>query len=219
MITVFGGIKGGSGKTTLSTNVCVIQALAGKKVLLVDADEQKSASDWAEHRENLEIDTSWTTISLSGASVRSQVLKMKDQYDEIIIDVGGRDTTSQRAALTIADNLIAPFQPRSLDVWTIGKLTEILEEVYIINPDLKVYAIINRADPTGQDNKEAKQIINETGMIVCLEPMICQRKAFANASAEGKGVVELQPQDQKATDEMQTFNDALFKKDINLESV
>lgn len=213
MITVFGGIKGGSGKTTLSTNICVIQASLGKKVLLVDADEQRSASDWAEHRDNLEIDTEWTTISLSGASVRSQVLKMKNQYDEIIIDVGGRDTTSQRAALTIADNLIAPFQPRSLDVWTIGKLTEILEEVYIINPNLKAYAVINRADPAGKDNKEAINIINETGTIICLESMICQRKAFGNASAEGKGVIELYPQDQKAIDEMQKFNDSIFQKD------
>ena len=120
MITVFGGIKGGSGKTTLSTNICVLQSLSGKRVLLVDADEQKSASDWAEHRESLEIDTSWTTISLFGSAVRSQILKMKDQYEEIIIDVGGRDTTSQRAALTVADNLIAPFQPRSLDRTTGG---------------------------------------------------------------------------------------------------
>ena len=44
MITVLGGIKGGSGKTTLSTNICVIQSFLGKKVLLVDADEQQSAS-------------------------------------------------------------------------------------------------------------------------------------------------------------------------------
>lgn len=210
MITVFGGIKGGSGKTTLSTNSCVIQSLRGKKVLLVDADEQKSASDWAEHRESLQIETFWTTIILSGPAVRSQILKMKDQYDEVIIDVGGRDTTSQRAALTIADRLIAPFQPRSLDVWTIGMLTELLSEVCMINPNLNTYAIINRADPSGKDNQEAFEIINETGSILCLDKMICQRKAFANASAEGRGVVEMQTKDRKAIEEIQDLNDFIF---------
>jgi chromosome partitioning protein len=210
MITVFGGIKGGSGKTTLSTNICILQALSGKKVLLVDSDEQRSASDWSEHRENLEIDTSWTTITLSGAAVRSQILKMKDNYDEIIIDVGGRDTTSQRAALTIADTLVAPFQPRSLDVWTLGKLSELLDEVYIINPNLTAYAVINRADSQGKDNNEALSIINETGSIICLDKMVCQRKAFANASAEGKGVIEMHPQDQKAIEEIQAVNEAIF---------
>lgn len=218
MITVLGGIKGGSGKTTLSTNLCVIQAFLGRRILLVDADEQQSASDWSEHREGLEIDTPWTTISLFGSAVRSQVLKMKDNYDEIIIDVGGRDTTSQRAALTIADILIAPFQPRSLDVWTIGKLSSLLNEVCVINPNLKTYAVINRADSQGKDNKEAISLINETGNILCLEELVCQRKAFSNASAEGKGVIEMVPQDKKAVEEIRNLSNAIFNKDAILTS-
>lgn len=218
MITVLGGIKGGSGKTTISTNLCVMQALNGKKVLLVDADEQQSASDWSEHREGLEIDTPWTTISLFGSAVRSQVLKMKDNYDEIIIDVGGRDTTSQRAALTIADVLIAPFQPRSLDVWTLGKLSSLLSEVCVINPNLKTYAVINRADSKGKDNKDAIDLINETGNILCLEELVCQRKAFSNASAEGKGVIEMVPHDKKAVEEIEKLSNAIFKTDVFLTS-
>lgn len=212
MITVLGGIKGGSGKTTLSTNICVIQAFLGKKVLLVDADEQQSASDWSEHRESLDIETPWTTISLFGSSVRSQILKMKDHYDEIIIDVGGRDTTSQRAALTIADILIAPFQPRSLDVWTIGKLSSLIDEVSAINPNLTTYAVINRADSQGQDNNEAIEIINETGNIICLREIVCQRKAFANASAEGKGVIEMTPKDKKAVEEITSLTNKIFNE-------
>lgn len=216
MITVFGGVKGGSGKTTLSTNLCVIQAISEKKVLLVDADEQQSAKDWSEHRENLEIDTPWTTVSLFGVSVRTQVLKLKEYYDEIIVDVGGRDTTSQRAALTIADVLIVPFQPRSLDIWTIGKLSSLIDEVCAINPKLKTYAVINRADSQGKDNEEASEIINETGNIFCLNEMIYQRKAFANASAEGKGVVEITPQDKKAVDEIRNLSDRIFINDTIL---
>lgn len=43
--------KGGVGKTTLATNLAV--ALSNKgKLLLVDADEQRSAFQWNEHREN-----------------------------------------------------------------------------------------------------------------------------------------------------------------------
>ncbi|MCB1115638.1 MAG: AAA family ATPase [Chlamydiia bacterium] len=218
MITVFGGIKGGSGKTTLSTNLCVVQAFSGKKVLLVDADEQQSARDWSEHRESLEIDTPWTTISLFGASLRTQVLKLKSHYDEIIVDVGGRDTTSQRAALTIADILIVPFQPRSLDVWTLGKLSSLLDEVCVINPELKTYAVINRADFQGKDNREAFEIINETGNIFCLDEMIYQRKVFANASAEGKGVIETNPQDKKAVSEIQNLSNRIFRNDTILTS-
>jgi chromosome partitioning protein len=210
MIIVIGGIKGGSGKTTLCTNLAVIRALQGKKVLLVDADEQRSASDWAEHREGLGITTPWATIQLAGAAVRTQIMKMADNYDDILIDTGGRDTTSQRSALTIADIFLAPFQPRSLDVWTIGKVTSLLSEIRSVNPNLKAYAVINRADPQGMDNADAAEIIKTADAIHYIPVTIGQRKAFANAAAEGLGVVELKTQDKKAVSEIKQLCDLIF---------
>lgn len=210
MIIVVGGIKGGSGKTTLCTNLAVIRSMAGKKVLLVDADDQRSASDWAEHREGLGINTSWTTIQLTGASVRSQLQKLAESYDEILVDTGGRDTTSQRSALTVADVFLAPFQPRSLDVWTLGKVVGLLNEIRSVNPKLKAFAVINRADPQGADNQDAADIIKETEGITYLSKPIGQRKAFANAAAEGLGVLELKSQDKKASAEITELSDSLF---------
>lgn len=117
-IIVVGGIKGGSGKTTLASNLAVIRSHAGRRVLLVDADEQSSVSDWAEHRESLGIETPWTTIQLFGPSVRTQLQKMAKDYEDVIVDTGGRDTTSQRSAsqekiiLTIKE--LCAFKPMTL---------------------------------------------------------------------------------------------------------
>jgi len=168
MIVVIGGIKGGSGKTTLATNLVFMKSRQKKTVLLIDADDQRSASDWVEHRENLNIETPWTTIQLHGLSLRNQLEKLKDKYEEIIIDTGGRDTTSQRSALTIADVLLVPFQPRSLDIWTLGKLSFLISEALPINPSLKAFSFINRGDPTGKDNTEALKILNESEVIKSL---------------------------------------------------
>lgn len=212
-IIVIGGIKGGSGKTTIASNLVVARSLNGKrKVLLVDADEQRSASDWAEHRESMNILTPWTTVSLLGAAVRTQLLKMAKDYDDVIVDTGGRDTTSQRSALTVADIFLAPFQPRSLDVWTMGKVSSLLNEIKTVNPGIKAFAILNRRDPQGTDNEGAAEILSESEGITFLNTGIGQRKAFANAAAEGLGVFELKIQDKKAIAEMNQLCDALFSE-------
>lgn len=198
MIIVIGGIKGGSGKTTLATNLTVLRAFFGKKVLLVDADEQKSASDWAAQRDNLGIKTDWATIQLTGKSLYSQLQKMQNDYDDIIIDVGGRDTTSQRSALTIADIFVIPFKPRSLDIWTIGSVKSMISEIKTINPDLLSLAVINQADAQGADNKDAMEVLAECPDLLCLPTTIGLRKSFANAASTGLGVSEMKTQDKKA---------------------
>ena len=211
MIIVVGGIKGGSGKTTIATNLTVMRS-ATHKVLLIDADEQRSASDWADQREALGIKTNWSTIQLSGKSIHAQIKRLHPDYDDIIIDVGGRDTTSQRAALSIADIFLIPFKPRSLDVWTIGPVNTMISEIRAVNPNLQCYAVINQADAQGEDNKSSMEVIQECKDIEMLNSIIGQRKAFCNAASEGLGISEMKIVDKKAKAEM----DFLYKSLFNL---
>ncbi|KKL80181.1 hypothetical protein LCGC14_2007320 [marine sediment metagenome] len=210
-ILVVGGIKGGSGKSTLASNLAVLRSRSGKRVLLVDADEQRSISDWSEHRESLGVNTPWTTVNLLGASVRTQLLKMAKDYDDVIVDTGGRDTTSQRSALTVAQFFLVPFQPRSLDVWTIGKVSALLNEIKSINPKLKAFSVVNRGDSQGSDNEGAADILKESEELTHLSCIIGQRKAFSNATAEGLGVIELKVKDKKAISEIELLCSILFK--------
>lgn len=210
MIVVIGGIKGGSGKTTIATNLTVMRALDGAKVLLVDADEQKSASDWAQQREGMGIETLWSTVNLSGKAVHLQLQRMAADYDDVIIDVGGRDTTSQRSSLAIADLCILPFKPRSLDIWTIGAAKVMLSEIKAVNPGLICLAVINQADSKGSDNEDAVEVLNECEDILCCPQSIGHRKAFGNAAADGLAVVELKSQDKKANAEIRMLYEYIY---------
>jgi chromosome partitioning protein len=203
MIIVIGGIKGGSGKTTLATNLAVIRSAAGHDVLLIDADDQETSTDFTIIRNERRPDgAGYTSIKLTGAAVRTETLRLANKYEDIIIDTGGRDTTSQRAALTVADFLLVPFVPRSFDVWTLEKVSSLVNEMQAANPELKAYTFINRADPRGQDNDDAAEVLRETESLLFIETPLGARKAFSNAAAAGLAVTEIKPQDPKATEEM-----------------
>ncbi len=45
--------KGGAGKTTIALNIAAALAAEGKRVLLIDADPQQTAQDWAAVRSSL----------------------------------------------------------------------------------------------------------------------------------------------------------------------
>lgn len=209
MIVCIGGIKGGVGKSLLATNLTVLRARKGMRVLLVDADEQGTASDWVAQRTELGINTTWTTVRLKANAVRTEIVKLSKNYDDIIIDCGGRDTASLRAALTVADLFVAPFQPRSFDIWTTTKVAELVNEAKILNEKLVAYVFVNCAVSRGQDNEDAQKILAKTDGMQLLPLTIGLRKAFSNATAEGLGVIELRS-DQKAINEINALHNALF---------
>ena len=211
MIIVVGGIKGGSGKTTVATNLAVIRSAEGHDVLLIDADDQETSTDFTIIRNERRPDgAGYTSIKLTGPAVRTETLRLANKYEDIIIDTGGRDTTSQRAALTVADFLLVPFVPRSFDVWTLEKVSGLVGEMQAANPDLQALTFINRADPRGQDNDDAAGVLRETEMLSFVETPLGARKAFSNAAAAGLAVTEIRPKDPKATEEMMTLYRHIF---------
>jgi chromosome partitioning protein len=202
MITVVGGIKGGGGKTTVATHLCVMRSASGKKVLLVDADEQRTASQWVSQRKALNIETEWTTILLAGEDIHHEIRKLAEHYDDIIIDIGGRDTTSQRSALSVADICIVPFKPKSFDMWTLGAVKKMIGEIKPYNTKLVTYLVLNQAECRGSDNQDAIEMMKEFSNFICIPSTIGYRKSFGNAAADGISVIELKKQDQKATEEI-----------------
>jgi len=210
MILVCGGIKGGVGKTTLATSMAVLRSATGRDVLLVDADDQATATDFtAVRNESLE-SAGYTSIQLHGAAVRNEVLKLAPKYDDIVIDVGGRDTAGQRAALLVADVYVVPFLPGSFDVWTLDSVGTLVEEAKAFNDKLKAVCVINRADAKGSDNQDAAEIASEIPGLVYIDAPLGNRKAFRAAAAQGLAVTEMKPQDAKAISELNKLFKYLF---------
>ena len=217
MILTVGGIKGGSGKTTIATNLACIAAGQNAEVLLVDADDQETAADFTVVRkEDYPTAPRYTCAKLSGRSVRTEILELAPKYDHTIVDTGGRDTTSQRAALAISQVLLVPFVPRSFDIWTLNKVAGLVEEMRTVNPGLVAFVFLNRIDPRGQgiENAEAASMLGEIDGLTYLDAPLGNRKAFGHAASQGLAVTELtgHHKNPKATGEIMT----LYKRCFNV---
>ena len=210
MILAVGNIKGGVGKTTLAVNLAIVRANSGRDVLLIDGDEQRTAIIFTELRTELLGQPGYTAVSLQGAALRTQVRQLSSKDDDIIIDVGGRDTGSLRAALTITNTLLIPVQPRSFDIWAVDQMAELVAEAREINERLRALLILNAADAQGRDNEDAADVLKEAKGLELLPMTIGRRKAFPNAAANGNAVTEHIPKDVKAIDELSSLADAIY---------
>lgn len=203
MILAVCGVKGGGGKSTTAVNLAVMLGIAGRDTLLIDADDQCTALDFTNLRnEQLGKGAGYTCVSLTGRAVFTEGRRLAEKHEEIVIDCGGRDTASQRAALAIADVALIPTSPRSFDLWAVERIAALVDEVRQVNPNLRAVAFLNKADPAGSDNADAAAMLAGTPSLEFIDMPLGQRKAFANAASQGLGVVELRPADPKASTEI-----------------
>jgi chromosome partitioning protein len=211
MILTIGGIKGGSGKSTIATQLAVRRA-KDAKVLLIDADSQGTSADFCAARAAAKGDSpTLTCVQLEGANVRSEGRKLAANFDTVIIDAGGRDTAGQRAALTISDAVVIPIRPRSFDVWTLEAVQQLVADAKGINEALRALVVVSQADVRSSDNRDAEKIVAEMPGFELLDATIRARKAFATAGGYGLGVGEIKDPDPKAIREIETLYECLFK--------
>lgn len=95
-------------------------------------------------------------VSLRGPEIRTQLRQLRTKYESMIVDVGGRDTASLRAPLTVTDILVVPVLPASFDVWSLEPLADLIQEAREINSALSVIAVLHAGDAQGKDNAHLK---------------------------------------------------------------
>ncbi|ODN40983.1 division plane positioning ATPase MipZ [Piscirickettsia litoralis] len=211
MIILLGSQKGGTGKSTLSVNICAELLRLKKTVLLIDADAQGTSNNWSQDRENTNNLPHLDCLQKYG-NIRKTLLELSDRYDYIVVDTAGHDSKELRSGLTAADILLTPFKPSQPDLDTMARLDEIIEEAKIINEELKCFACLNMSptNPVVNEAKEARKLLNEFSSISIIPTIIRERKAFRDTISQGLGVVETQHSKAKA--EIQNLVNDILKE-------
>lgn len=213
-IILIGCEKGGTGKTTIAVNLAVMRAQAGRDVLLLDTDQQGNASFWVQIRDENQVLPRIACVSKFGQGIRHEVRDLGTRYDDIVIDAGGRDSVELRSAMVIAERIYIPSKPSQFDLWTLTRMSQLVDQALAINENLKASIVISCAssNPLISEANEAQELIAdlENKNIELAKSVIRDRIVYRKAARMGLGVTEFEPNDVKAIQEMRSLYEEIY---------
>lgn len=180
--------KGGVGKTTLSIHIAAELATAGR-VLLIDADPQGSALDWAAQREE---SARFSVVGFPKPVLHREIAALGNGYDWVIIDGPPRVNELARSAIAASDLVLIPVQPSPFDVWAAKDIIDIVQEFSIPKPNLETRFLVNRLFPNTMLGGEVKEALASFD-IPMLENAIRNRTEYAKAARLGLTALETEP--------------------------
>ena len=208
MIVGFLNQKGGVGKTTLAVHVADGLARRKRRVLLVDADPQGSALDWAASRRG---DPLFPVAGLPRSSIHKELPALARGYEYVIIDGPPRVYDVARSAIMACDLILIPVQPSPYDVWAAKEIIDLLHEAAVFKPSLKSAFVINRKIVNTALGRDVVAALAEYPVPV-MKTSICQRIALAESAAQGQTVFETAPA-HPASNELHKLVDEILAMD------
>ena len=177
--------KGGAGKTTLAMSIAGALAMRSHKVLVVDADAQGTATQWAGSAPEAKPFPA-TVISLAHAKGKlHQMLKpLVADYDFIVIDCPPSvEEQASQSSLLVSDVCLVPLQPTPADLWATVGIFELVNKALTINPELKAFAVANRVASSNL-SKQVLDVMRENE-IELLEAKLGNRTSYQEATIRG----------------------------------
>lgn len=158
---------------------------------MIDADRQATTARWAQDR-NAHLDVSQVQCLQLYGDFSGNLQGLALKHDFVLVDVPARDNVELRTAMAVADTLIVPFKSSQADLDTLPIVDEIVSQAREINPDLKVYALLNMVstNPRVQEVRESKEYLSSFPLFQPLETVIRERKIYRDNLSEGFGAVE-----------------------------
>ena len=175
--------KGGSGKTTLSTNIAGYLASQGKRVAILDLGRQKSATQWLASR----------GMDLPGIELMQARSAHDAPLDWLVIDSpAGLHGKNLEHALKLVHRVVVPIAPSAFDIQASRDFLESLHQEKAIRKGKIFVGVVGmRMDPRTRAALTLEQFLK--GLDLPVLAYLRETQAYVNAGFEGKTLFDLPP--------------------------
>lgn len=147
-------LKGGSGKTTSTIFLATCAAMKGRKVTVVDADEEQSGLSWSRFAE-----LPFETIPAERDSLARQVRTLS-QAGDVFIDTPPNNREVLMRTAMLADVVVVPVKPTGMDVDRLMPTLELLRDAEATRGALDVAILFTQWDGRRVLSREATEALD-----------------------------------------------------------
>lgn len=154
MIVAVAGQHGGAGKAIIASQLALLRARSGRRVLLLDTDPRHAActccGDLA-----ADLPARFAARPFSGRALVGELQLLRSRYNDIVIDTEGRDSADSRTALIAARLALVPVTPQQADLASQYQLIARLNFARMFNPGLRVLFVLVGGAAAPSDEERA----------------------------------------------------------------
>ena len=198
--------KGGTGKTTLATNLACAFA-ENSPVLLLDADAQGSSQDWADSQPQRRLN-----LEVRGADqgrLLQDARRLAAEYCWVIIDGPAGISRTNADAVRAADLVLIPAKPSPFDVWAASDIVAAVKARQESSNGLPRAAfVITMSRPRTLLGRQIEAALEEYGL-PALDSRTTERVSYPRMVIEGQSVLD--GRDRTARSEILAIRDEIVR--------
>ena len=189
-VITFAHPKGGVGKSMLAFNYSAYLLKKRKKFCIIDLDGQHSITNFNAIRKIYNLPN--FDIKHFNESKSLIDFIQNNNYDFIVIDTGGFDSSLNRVVLALSDVIVTPVSDSPVETLRLFDFNNILGDIAkeMKVDELKTHIVLNRIHGSVRNIESIKEPYQECKNFTFLQSVIRDRARYKFSISSGKSIFE-----------------------------